>query len=551
MSEIQAVAPAFGVVVQILDNKVLLQASDSAGRNAPHFAALVAVQLQDGGLRLAGRPEPEHCTDRLKQEGLLLLREQPPCDADRQKRRVHRFVIDQSDWPDCDCVLLLLGYIQPRGVGGDARPRQRTWRPIDDASGDSAVSLAVRAVQQAIEADSLKELRTGLVRGRPAAAAAKFAEGDADQPVAVTFAHASCHFPSDILDHMPDEEHAVWGPADASLLRLGRILDSHEEAPTLLLLAGDQVYVDATAGLFDPKSKNDVFRAPYERRGQSRGVSATMQRLDLRVETMLDDHEIRDNWEPGDLESLLAEGREQYFRYQRTASHPNTNRRAWRLFRHRGVRFFLGDTRTEREHRTALDWHARQIMGDRQRRVLYDWLLSPENASVPKFLLTPAAFLPRQLNVARDPIAAIHSDAWDGYPRAQHELLQFAFDNDVRGLVFLSGDQHISSFTTATVTCEDSDRSCVLHSIHSSGLYAPYPFANGTPNDYPHHEIFAFPHCKNGPYSCEVTTRFTDKRDGFALVTVRPDGNAWQLKTTFWAYDGPKQDQPPPVILRM
>jgi hypothetical protein len=147
------------------------------------------------------------------------------------------------------------------------------------------------------------------VRGRLDAAAYKLGTEEPRVPRGITFAHASCHFPSDFLDHMPDEEGAEVGPADASLLRLAEILDT-EEAPTLLLLAGDQIYVDATAGLFDPKTKDDLFRAPYERRGQSRGVLATMQRLNLRVETMLDDHEIRNNWEPDDPAELLNDGRE-------------------------------------------------------------------------------------------------------------------------------------------------------------------------------------------------------------------------------------------------
>ena len=543
MSQVQAVAPAFGVVVQIRDDGIWLQASDSGGRNAPHFAALVAVFRVGDRLHLARDPQPDQDEDRLKLEGVLLM------DVDR-KRSPYAFRINQVEWPDSDLALLLLGYIEPRGVGGDTRPRKRTWIPIETQQGQARADIpsAVRAIQQAIAADTLKELRTGLVRGRLDAATAKFAAGDDGPPRSVTFAQASCHFPSDILDHMPDDEYATPGPADASLLRLSQVLET-DEGPTLLLLAGDQVYVDATAGLFDPKTKDDLFRAPYERRGQSRGVNATMQRLDLQVETMLDDHEIRDNWEPDDPLGLLRDGKEGYFRYQR-ALDPHTGR-AWRFFRHRGVPFFLGDTRTEREGRTALNWPSAQIMGENQRRALCDWLLSGENVAIPKFFLTPSAFLPRQLDVASDPLCALHSDAWDGYPCSQHGLLKFACDNEVQGLVFLSGDEHISSFTTATVTHMFNGKSCILHSIHSSGLYAPYPFANATADDFPADDEIVFPHPRDGPYRCNITTRFADKRDGFALVTVRPRNGDWELQTTFWSCDGPKPDQPPAVILKM
>jgi phosphodiesterase/alkaline phosphatase D-like protein len=98
---------------------------------------------------------------------------------------------------------------------------------------------------------------------------------------------------------MPGGEHATRGPADASLLALGDLLNK-PDAPTLLLLAGDQIYADATAGLFDPKVLDERYRIPQERRGESRGAKAVMQRLDLDVHMMIDDHEIKDNWAPND-----------------------------------------------------------------------------------------------------------------------------------------------------------------------------------------------------------------------------------------------------------
>ena len=82
-----------------------------------------------------------------------------------------------------------------------------------------------------------------------------------------TFSLASCQYPADMFERMPDGSNqpdgpfATRGPADASLLALGKLVDPTDIAsqrapadpPTLLLLVGDQVYTDATAGLFDPK----------------------------------------------------------------------------------------------------------------------------------------------------------------------------------------------------------------------------------------------------------------------------------------------------------
>ena len=57
------------------------------------------------------------------------------------------------------------------------------------------------------------------------------------------------------LDSLP-------GPADASYLRLLDVLEGRrgDQVPEFLILAGDQIYADATAGLFDPRELDDRHR---------------------------------------------------------------------------------------------------------------------------------------------------------------------------------------------------------------------------------------------------------------------------------------------------
>jgi PhoD-like phosphatase len=527
MSEVQAVAPSCGLIVQVEDAIVRVQASDSGGRSFPDFAALVSVSHHGDKLQLIGHPQAGQDDRGLRAQGLMFLRVE-------DGESPYIFEIPRSDWPDSELVLLLLGYNQVRGIGGTTRPRRRRK------------SNKIDAVKQALAEDGMNELRSGLICGNLFSPSHTSTHERRD----VTFAVASCQFPSDFLDHMPWDEHAARGPADGSLLHLSDLLGKGD-SPTLLLLAGDQIYVDSTAGLFDPKVKDDVFRLPYERRGQSRGIMAVMQRLDLRVESILDDHEIRDNWEPNDPPNRVADGKEAYFIFQRALRKTPPSARVWRNFNHEGIPFFLGDTRTERQGRTALNWRRARIMSSEQCQTLLSWITATNNAGFPKFVLTASAFLPRNLDVARDSACALHSDAWDGYPRSQHALLKFACDNEVKGLVFLSGDEHICSFTKATVTCMRTKRSAVLHSIHSSGLYAPYPFANAKPEDFPSTDNFMFPHPQRGPYHCAVETYFADERDGFALVTARPENQDWELQVTFHSADGAKPNQPPRVRLEL
>ena len=199
----------------------------------------------------------------------------------RRRRRIGPYFFDVpfSAWPQhASEVLVLLLYNQAEGIGGN--PRQPG--PVIQAN-----SLLVKVLSEALTYDAINDLRGGLIRG----SLPDLSQGDLAPQQRVTFALGSCLYPNDILNHMPAEEDATSGVADASLLKLGQRLGD-TDPPTLLLLAGDQIYADATAGLFDPKLENSLYRMSQERRGESRGAKAVLQRLDMNVEMMLDDHEI-------------------------------------------------------------------------------------------------------------------------------------------------------------------------------------------------------------------------------------------------------------------
>ena len=237
-------------------------------------------------------------------------------------------------------------------------------------------------------------------------------------------------------------------------------------SPTLLLLAGDQVYVDATAGLFDPKSQDDRRRNPYFTFFASRARQAVLHRLDVDVGMMLDDHEISDNWEPGDepapgakgADAPLVSGLKAFYRFQRVdvTTAPAV---AYESFEHRGLHFFLADTRTERQPRKAGDFAGKLIMSKPQFLKLTSWLIDPVRSSAPKFVLTPSILLPRRLATARDEACGLHSDAWDGYPRSLRALLEWVCEHEVRHLVFLSGDEHLGCDASITVRATAGRRS--------------------------------------------------------------------------------------------
>ena len=59
MSEVQAVPPAFGVMIAVQKRCIRIQASDSGGRSSPHFAALLSVEQVADKLRPIGNLDRE------------------------------------------------------------------------------------------------------------------------------------------------------------------------------------------------------------------------------------------------------------------------------------------------------------------------------------------------------------------------------------------------------------------------------------------------------------------------------------------------------------
>ena len=557
---INAVPPALGQRVLEARGQITLQVNDSGGRGWPWAAIFLPVNPVGDRLQLVveGKSQPPRYSVEMLCAASLWKRQ-------RRDEPPYRFNAPIDKWPAAgEYLLTLLLYFQSSDIGGGQMPDIHSFP--EGVVPDNYWEKVAAAVNDRLTGSFASALRSGLIarpgRGSPPSAGDETAPEQRQRhklPESVCFALASCQYPSDIFDRMPDNASAVSvpGPADASLLALANQLDGDTDTnpPSMVLFVGDQVYVDATAGLFDPKVLDDKYRVPYERQGESRGSQAVLQRFGVEVHMMLDDHEISDNWAPNDPSnskksktSPIRLGKEGYWRYQRL-DRGTVNDKLWRdNIVHRGLPFFLGDSRTEREPRSAATWGGSCIMSVKQFAALSAWMVADRHRRLPKFVVSPSALLPRRLAVARDAACALHAEAWDGYPRSLHLLLACACDQEVNGLVFLSGDEHISSVVQARVTNLETGACCTLHSIHSSALYAPYPFANAREADFARNETFRFPDRDAGPYCCEVKTAFAPAGDGFALVTAEPAGAGWRVRVVFHDACGPKERMEPVVL---
>lgn len=404
-------------------------------------------------------------------------------------------------------------------TGGYASPIAALPAPMRDE--------IARRLEELLARESLKTLRLALIEVPPS---------EASSPD-ITFAIASCQYPAGMLDRQV---------AEASYRRLAARLDAAGPKPECLLLLGDQVYVDATAGLFDPGTRFDRFVLPYQSLYRSRAVQDVLRRLPAYM--LLDDHEIDDNWEPAAgadprNDPYLQEGRRAYRDFQRRATPPRAaagdnsgdDDALWFSFARGGFHFFMADTRTEREARGAATIERARIMSEAQFEKLLGWL-DEQDRRTPKFIATPSILLPRHLRAIQNghPASALRSDGWDGYPRSLHRLLAHIADRQIRNVIFLSGDEHLSCVARATVSSLQTGRSVAVHSIHSSALHAPFPFANSIPEDLVAEETFPFAPAGTGDgYRCAVSVERFIPGDGFAVLRVYREHGEWRLACEF------------------
>jgi choline dehydrogenase-like flavoprotein len=314
----------------------------------------------------------------------------------------------------------------------------------------------------------------------------------ADQGVAAPSAQplrlavGSCQYPPDLFDIEP-----AAGSFKALLNETAR-----DDGPQLLLLLGDQVYLDATAGAFDPPAGASLagaqdgqlaIRQSYE--GVARLWSRRRTLARLPVLNMLDDHEVRDNWRGLQLEPKLdaqyvSDALKTYERYQQAMApqvdlagqpialpRPPGASYSYRCFPG-GVPLFVLDTRSQRS-----DGH---ILPPAELQELITQLQALPRA-VPKLIVSPVPLLPLR-RLPEGDAACRFEDDWAGFPASAALLLGALHAHDIRRVVLLSGDSHLSSLSRFSFTSANGSANQLV-SVVSSGLYAPWPFANQRPDE--------------------------------------------------------------------
>ena len=395
-------------------------------------------------------------------------------------------------------------------------------------------------------------LESGIVtRGRPVPGS----------PRPVAFALGSCQYPAGMLDGTARSRGRALddrsiGPAESSLWRLGARMED-DASIRFTVLAGDQVYVDRTAGLFDPSKLLERIAFAYEAFMLNAGLQRVLRVAGTDIFPMLDDHEISDNWEPrprgfrhDELQNEIAQGRRAYESKQRSMWPEAVRQRfhegqLWGSAPVQGFEFFFSDARSQREGRTIGNLGSASLLGAAQEQALQKWIGDRGKDAPPGFVVSSSILLPRYLSTRRNSRGpeslglALNCDSWAGYPHSLHSVLAWLYDAGAgaRRIVFLSGDEHLPSIATISIESPPDPRRVVVHSIHSSALYAPYTFANASARDFASPDHFEFNH-EGRPFVCHVEAEFPDSGDGFAILRpYQTEGGAWRLHVEF---DGSK-----------
>jgi cholesterol oxidase len=344
-----------------------------------------------------------------------------------------------------------------------------------------------------------------------------------------TLAVASCRYAASAVDR--ERADALYGSLRGLLEERARA----GERPALLLLVGDQIYADATAGVFDPKTRRERFSDAYLEAWSAPNAREVLRQVP--VSMMMDDHEVQDNWHPEDPPAPMNSwGLGAFEAYQlplaprnagelcRAAGVTTPERAYFHSYAAGGFSFFVCDTRNHRAGR-------RSILGDAQMAALKRWLQEREESegSRPKFVVSPSVVLPFTTDER-------HSDGWDGFPSSWTELFAWIATHAIRNVVFLSGDAHFSMAGEIRIDGPGSGSELHAVSVVSSPLYAPYPFANGKP-----HEFLLDDGPRDlGGASLRYRTAHSSivTEDNFCTLRAMREASGWRLAISTWRMSG-------------
>ncbi len=347
---------------------------------------------------------------------------------------------------------------------------------------------------------------------------------------ALSFALASCRYAATVVDREA---------ADGMLGRLRALVaNGAPDRPALLLLVGDQIYADATAGTFDPKTSRERFYESYHEAWSAPNARAIMRELPTYM--MMDDHEVDDNWMRGEVDPQTRIWGLRAFRgYQWLHSPRNAPRltdgceRHFYCFDAAGFPFFVCDTRGTRRA-------GARIMEPAQLRALKAWLGRNRRREHQKFIASPSLVVPFRKDAGRQghpyPEAYLRrSDGWEAFPESLRGLMAWILKWRIRNVVFLCGDAHVSMASRIWFERDGQPLDLGTRCVVSSPLYAPFPFANSRAEEFANAGEFELGGGWTMRYAIEGKMI---EQDNFAVVHADASVAPPSLRIAYYLRDG-------------
>ena len=146
--------------------------------------------------------------------------------------------------------------------------------------------------------------------------------------------------------------------------------------------------------------------------------------------------------------------------------------------------------------------------------------------------------LPRKLAIAQSdsPSAAIMSDGWEGYPRTLGMVLGVIAKHKINNVVFVSGDEHTSCVTSASIAI-DGQAAVTIHSVHVSPLYSPYVYGDEKRAAFAADgDSFSMATPSGQLQVSAIRNRFPKIGNGFAMLRMtQPDSMPIELVFEFYS----------------
>jgi alkaline phosphatase D len=190
------------------------------------------------------------------------------------------------------------------------------------------------------------------------------------------------------------------------------------QRPDFFLHLGDTIYADKNGSA----QQLEEFWAKYRINRDDFGTQSCFQHSSVYV--VWDDHEVDDNFLPGD--ALAPIGWRAFLDYWPVRCPASEPKRIYRSFRWgRAVELFILDTRQYR------DLERGTMLGEAQKSWLFDRIA--RSTATFKFIATSVT------------MTGGGSDRWDGFPKERAQILHYINEQKIRGVYFLSADMHYAA----------------------------------------------------------------------------------------------------------